>query len=162
MRYVIFFGILLAVALIGVALYRNWVSVETTARDRPDDSSTTVHIKVDKAKMREDLKEAREEARDLAKRTTEGARDIKKKAEALVGGTTLQGQVMDVNAEAKQLVLKSGETTHMLRVAQDAEVKRGDDKIDLAAIRVGEQATVKVKEQDGVKVAQSVMVSPKG
>jgi hypothetical protein len=149
MKWFLITLVFLAGAILGVAFYRNWIVVET----KPGDDSTLINIKVDRAKAREDLKEAREQTRELAGKAREGAENLV--------GKTLKGEITAVNAKEGQLTVMADGQPHTVRIAKDASIERDQVRVDVDSLQVGEQATIKVKEEDGVTVAHSVTVGPK-
>lgn len=67
--------------------------------------------------------------------------------------------ITPVNREQKQLMLQVGSATYTLGVTEKTTIERGNQKVSLESLRVGEPATVKVQEDQGARVAISVSVN---
>ena len=136
---------LFCVAVLGVAYYRQWVTVET----QPGKETSGINITVDRGKAREDLQGARDQAKGLVQKAREGAQN-------LVGPSALEGEVMVVSPEFEQMMLQVGDKTYTIVVAKDAAIQRDDQPAALDALQVGDKATIKVKEEDGIFIAHTI------
>jgi hypothetical protein len=141
--------VLVVIALCGVAFYRNWIVVEKAPA--PSGDATQINITVDRAKARHDIQEARQEASELVQKAREGA-------ENLVQTSTLKGEIQAIDPEARQVTLMVDGQPQVVHVQADADVQRDNAKVSLEALKVGDIATVKIKDEKGVKAAQSVSV----
>lgn len=149
MRWFLFILVLVVTVGLVLAFNRGWIVVGTT-KDAGNES-TQVNIKVDRAKAREDLREAREQTKEIVEKTRE----------RVTGVATLTGEIMAVDAAQSQVTVKAEGQEHAIRVDKDTTIERGADKVPLDTLKAGEHATIKVKETDGVKLAQSIVVGPK-
>ncbi len=166
----------LAISTVGFALYREWVVVQPNTDEGLSTKTTDVNIHLNKEKAKHDLKaaqnkvtqeaadlkeKAREGAETIKEKVTEGAQAVKEKAKEVADLTTVEGNVSAVNAAQNQLTVKSGDKILIVKVAKNAEILRGKEKIELSSIQVGDKVTLKVKDDGTSKEAQSVMVAPR-
>lgn len=158
--------VLVAVLVGGVAVYQGWIVVKTERTGTDDGSSYRVQVDVHRDRAREDIEKAGDavgkKTSELAEKTREGARVVKQKAQEVAGLTTLEGEVMAVNPEKKELTLQVEEEAHTIRVEDGTAIRRGDERISLKAVKTGEKAVVEVQQGDPVLVARSVTVKPRG
>lgn len=140
--------VVIAVAALAVAFYRNWIVVG--GGDAPGDDASQFNIKVDRAKAREDLREVRDQTEEFAE----------KARERVTGVTTLTGEIKAVDPAQQELTVMADGKPHTVKVDQDTAIQRDQDKVALDTLKAGDQATIKVKETDGVKLAQSITLTP--
>jgi hypothetical protein len=155
--------LILGVAFFGVALYQGWIVFE---KDKsPDDKKTGVHITVDKDKAKEDLKAAgekiKEAAGEVGDKFKDGASAAKEKVDKVFDGTTVTGEVMNVETVKKELTVKTADRTGTIVVDDSAVIRLGGETVNLGAIRTGDSVTAKLKDVDGRKVATEVNVTRK-
>jgi Cu/Ag efflux protein CusF len=154
MRTLVVILVILAVGILGVAFYQNWIVIQT---DRSDEESTTVQIKVDQSQAREDIKEAVKTVEEAAKNARE---QVQQGREQLTGAKKLTGEIMEVDLQSRALTIKAEDQVHELRLAADAIIQRGQQPAELESLRPGDRATVHIKERDGATLVESLTVEP--
>lgn len=133
---------------VGLGFYLGWFTT-TTQRSTTDDGKVVVALQVDTDKIKADAKTARE--------SVEKAGDaIKDKIQDL-GGTTVQGKIMSVDATAQSFTLMTSEGKEVtLHLAPKAEVKLKDKPGELKDLHAGDEVTVVYKSEDGKNLARSI------